>query len=87
MSAALERALAAGDLKVRKAASGEAVIVFRNPVAKTDDDGNKFSVTISPVRIAHSNVIDLFARKDVDKAAVKQSNLLSLLKLGAIEVL
>ena len=86
MSAALNRSLAAGGLKVRKAASGEAVIVFRNPVAKTDKDGNKFSVTISPVRIAHGNVVDMFARKDVDKDAVKQSNLLNLLKLGALEV-
>ena len=86
MSAALKRALAAGGLKVRKSASGEAVIVFRNPVAKTDEDGNKFSVTISPVRIAHGNVVDLFARKDVDKDAVKQSNLTNLLKLGALEV-
>ena len=86
MSAALNRALAAGSLKVRKVASGEAVIVFRNPVAKTDDDGNKFTVTISPVRIAHGNTVDLFARKDVDKAAVNQSNLGNLLKMGAVEV-
>ncbi len=86
MSAALNRSLAAGVLKVRKTASGEAVIVFRNPVAKTDEDGNKTSVTVNPVRIAHSNVVDLFARKDVDKDAVKQSNILDLLKMGAIEV-
>ena len=86
MSAALKRSLAAGGLKVRKVASGEAVIVFRNPVAKTDEDGNKFSVTISPVRIAHGNVVDLFVRKDVDKDAVNQSNLGNLLKLGAVEV-
>jgi len=86
MSAALNRSLAAGGLKVRKVASGEAVIVFRNPVAKTDEDGNKFSVTISPVRIAHGKTVDLFARKDVDKEAVRQSNLDSLLKLGALEV-
>jgi hypothetical protein len=86
MSAALKRSLAANGLKVRKVASGEAVIVFRNPVAKTDEDGNKFSVTISPVRIAHGNSVDLFARKDVDKDAVSQSNLNNLLKMGAIEV-
>ncbi len=86
MSAALKRSLAAGGLKVRKVASGEAVIVFRNPVAKTDEDGNKFSVTISPVRIAHGNVVDLFARKDVDADAVNQSNLGNLLKMGAIAV-
>lgn len=86
MSAALTRSLAAGGLKIRKVASGEAVIVFRNPVAKTDKDGNNFSVTISPVRIAHGNVVDMFIRKDVDTAAVKQSNLLNLLKLGALEV-
>jgi hypothetical protein len=86
MSAALKRSLAAGGLRIRKVASGEAVIVFRNPVAKTDDDGNKFTVIISPVRIAHGNVVDLFARKDVDKDAVSQSNLNNLLKLGAVEV-
>ena len=86
MSAALKRSLAANGLKVRKVASGEAVIVFRNPVAKTDEDGNKFSVTIGPVRISHGNVVDLFARKDVDKDAVSQSNLGNLLKLGAVEV-
>jgi hypothetical protein len=86
MSAALKRSLAAGGLTIRKVASGEAVIVFRNPVAKTDEDGNKFSVTISPVRIAHGNTVDLFARKDVDKAAVNQSNLGNLLKMGAVEV-
>ena len=86
MSAALKRSLAAGGLKVRKVASGEAVIVFRNPVAKTDDEGNKFSVTISPVRLAHGNVVDLFARKDVDEAAVNQSNLGNLLKQGAVAV-
>ncbi len=86
MSAALKRSLAAGELKVRKVASGEAVIVFRNPVAKTDEDGNKFSVTIGPVRLAHGNIVDLFARKDVDEAAVNQSNLGNLLKLGAVAV-
>ena len=86
MSAALTRSLAAGNLKIRKVASGEAMIVFRNPVAKTDEEGNHFSVTISPVRIAHGNVVDMFARKDVDTDAVKQSNLLNLLKLGALEV-
>jgi len=86
MSAALTRSLAAGGLKIRKVASGEAVVVFRNPVAKTDGDGNKFSVTISPVRIAHGNVVDMFSRKDIDKAAVQQSNLIDLLKLGALEV-
>ena len=86
MSAALNRALAANDLKVRKAASGEALIVFRNPVAKTDDEGNKYSVTISPVRITNGGVVDLFARKDVDRDAVNQSNLAQLLKMGALEV-
>lgn len=86
MSATLKRALAAGELKVRKVASGEAIVVFRNPVGKTDEDGNKYSVTINPVRIAHGNVIDLFARKEVDKAAVKQSNITSLIKLGVLEV-
>ena len=60
--------------------------MFRNPVGKTDEDGNKYSVTISPVRIAHGNVIDLFARKEVDKAAVKQSNITSLIQLGVLEV-
>ncbi len=86
MSAKLKRALAAGELKVRKVASGEAIVVFRNPVGKTDEEGNKYSVTINPVRIAHGNVIDLFARKEVDKAAVKQSNITSLIKLGILEV-
>ena len=86
MSAALKRALAAGGLKVRKVASGEAVIVFRNPITKTDEDGNNYNVTINPVRITHGNVIDLFARKEVDGDAVKQSNLLTLLKSGAVEV-
>jgi len=86
MSATLKRTLAAGELKVRKVASGEAIVIFRNPVGKTDEDGNKYSVTISPVRIAHGNVIDLFARKEVDKAAVKQSNITSLIQLGVLEV-
>jgi len=86
MSATLKRTLAAGELKVRKVASGEAIVIFRNPVGKTDKDGNKYSVTISPVRIAHGNVIDLFARKEVDKAAVKQSNITSLIQLGVLEV-
>ena len=86
MSAALKRSLAAGGLKVRKTASGEAVIVFRNPVSKTDEEGNKISVTISPVRIAHGNVVDLFARKDVDKDAIQQSNFSDLMRLNAVEV-
>lgn len=86
MSAALTKAVAAGKLRVRKVASGEAIIVFRNPVAKTDDDGRKYSVTINPVRIAHGNVIDLYARREVDKEAVKQSNLTKLVQAGVLEV-
>ncbi len=86
MSAAIARALAAGGLKVRKVASGEAIIVFQNPVAKTDDDGNKYTVDINPVRINHAKTIDLFARKEVDKDAVKQSNVTSLVAKGVLEV-
>ena len=86
MSAALTRSLAAGGLKVRKVASGEAIIVFRNPVAKTDGEGNKYSVSINPVRIAHGGTLDLFQRKDVDKDAVKQSNVTSLIQKGVLEV-
>jgi hypothetical protein len=87
MSATLNRALAAGNLKVRKVASGEAIVVFRNPVLKTDDDGNKFTVDVKPVRIAHRTPMNLFSRKDVDKDAVKQSNLTKLIRSGVIEVL
>lgn len=87
MSATLNRALAAGNLKVRKVASGEAIVVFRNPVMKTDADGNKFTVDVKPVRIAHRASLDLFSRKDVDKYAVKQSNLTKLIQSGIIEVL
>jgi len=86
MSATLNRALVSGELKVRKVASGEAIIVFRNPVAKTDEDGNKYSVTINPVRIAHGKAIDLYARREVDKVAVKQSNITSLVQSGILEV-
>ena len=86
MSATLNRALVSGELKVRKVASGEAIVVFRNPVGKTDEDGNKYSVTINPVRIAHGNTIDLYARREVDKTAVKQSNITSLIQSGILEV-
>jgi hypothetical protein len=86
MSAALSKALAAGELKVRKASSGEAIIVFRNPVAKTDEAGNRYSVTLTPVRITHGNVIDLFERQEVDKEAVKQSNVRNLIQMGVLEV-
>ena len=87
MSATLNRALAAGSLKVRNQASGEAIVVFRNPVLKTDDDGVKFSVTVKPVRISNGKTIDMFGRKDVDRAAVKQSNIEKLVKAGVLEVL
>ena len=86
MSAALNRSLAAGNLKVRKVASGEAFIVFRNPVSKTDGEGRKYSVSINPVRIAHNSTLDLFQRKDVDKDAVRQSNVTSLIQSGVLEV-
>lgn len=86
MSVALSRALSVGQLKVRKVASGEAIVVFRNPVLKTDADGNKFSVTIKPVRISGKNAVDMFSRKDVDKEAVKQSNLTKLVQMGVLEV-
>ncbi|KKN64832.1 hypothetical protein LCGC14_0487520 [marine sediment metagenome] len=87
MSATLNRALAAGSLKVRNQASGEAIVVFRNPVLKTDDDGVKFSVNVKPVRISNGKTIDMFGRKDVDRAAVKQSNIEKLVKAGVLEVL
>jgi hypothetical protein len=87
MSATLNRALAAGSLKVRNQASGEAIVVFRNPVLKTDDDGVKFTVDIKPVRIANGKTVDMFGRKDVDKAAVKQSNVTKLVQAGVLEVL
>jgi hypothetical protein len=87
MSATLNRALAAGSLKVRNQASGEAIVVFRNPVLKTDDDGVKFSVDVKPVRISNGKTVDLFGRKDVDKAAVKQSNIQRLVQSGILEVL
>lgn len=86
MSVALSRALSSGNVSVRKTASGEAIIVFRNPVLKTDDDGNRFTVTISPVRISHGKKIDLFSRKDVDASAIKQSNLTGLVQQGVLEV-
>jgi hypothetical protein len=87
MSATLNRALAAGSLKVRNQASGEAIVVFRNPVLKTDGDGVKFSVDVKPVRISNGKTVDLFGRKDVDKAAVKQSNIQRLVQSGILEVL
>jgi hypothetical protein len=61
--------------------------VFRNPVLKTDDDGVKFSVNVKPVRISNGKTIDMFGRKDVDRAAVKQSNIEKLVKAGVLEVL
>jgi hypothetical protein len=87
MSATLNRALAAGNLRIRKVASGEAIVVFRNPVLKTDADGAKFSVNVNPVRIASRVPINILSRKDVDKAAVKQSNLSELIQAGVLEVL
>jgi hypothetical protein len=87
MSATLNRALAAGSLKVRNQASGEAIVVFRNPVLKTDKDGVKFSVDVKPVRIANGKTVDMFGRKDVDKAAVKQSNVQKLVQSGILEVI
>jgi hypothetical protein len=87
MSATLNRAMNAGDLKVRNSASGEAIVVFRNPVLKTDDDGVKFSVDVKPVRISNGKTVDMFGRKDVDKAAVKQSNIGKLVRAGVLEVL
>ncbi len=86
MSVALSRALSAGNVSVRKVASGEVLIVFRNPVLKTDEKGNRFTVQISPVRISHSKKIDLFNRKEVDAAAIKQSNLTGLIQQGVLEV-
>jgi len=86
MSVALSRSLASGNVSIRKVASGEAIIVFRNPVQKTDDDGNRYSVTISPVRISHGKVINLFQRREVDAAAIKQSNLTNLIQQGVLEV-
>lgn len=87
MSATLNRALAAGTLKVRNQASGEAIVVFRNPVLKKDDDGVKFSVDVKPVRIGNGRSIDMFSRKDVDRAAVEQSNLERLIRAGVLEVI
>ena len=87
MSATLNRALASGSLQVRNQASGEAIVVFRNPVLKTDDDGMKFSVVVKPVRIANGKTVDMFGRKDVDRDAVKQSNIEQLVKAGVLEVL
>jgi hypothetical protein len=86
MSVALSRALSSGSVSVRKVASGEAIIVFRNPVQKTDGDGVRYSVQISPVRISHGNAINLFQRKEVDEAAIKQSNLTNLVQQGVLEV-
>ncbi len=86
MSVALSRALSAGNVSVRKVASGECIVVFRNPVLKTDDDGNRFTVQIGPVRITHGQTINLFQRKEVDAAAVKQSNLTGLIQQGVLEV-
>lgn len=87
MSKALARALSAGELSVRKVASGEAIVVFRNPVLKTTDDGQRYTVSIKPVRITGSKAINLFSRKDVDKEAVGQSNVQSLVQQGVLEVL
>jgi len=87
MSATLNRALAAGEMRVRKVASGEAIIVFRNPVLKTADNGSKFTVNVNPVRISGRTAIDMFSRKDVDGEAVKQSNLTTLVRSGVLEVL
>jgi hypothetical protein len=87
MSATLNRALAAGSLRVRNQASGEAIVVFRNPVLKTDDDGVKFSVSVKPVRISNGKTINMFSRKDVDTSAVKQSNVEQLIRAGVLEVL
>ena len=86
MSATLNRAMAAGDLKVRKVASGEAIIVFRNPVLKLDKDGQKYTVSVNPVRISHRTPVDMFGRNNVDKDAVKQSNLTNLIESGILEV-
>ena len=86
MSAALSKALNSGELKVKKVASGEAIIVFRNPVSKTDEKGGKYTVTIKPVSLTGNKVIDLFARKDVDSEAINQSNIKGLLQMGAIEI-
>jgi hypothetical protein len=61
--------------------------VFRNPVLKTDDDGVKYSVEVKPVRIANGKTIDMFSRKDVDREAVKQSNIEKLVRAGVLEVL
>ena len=87
MTAALNRALAAGALRVRKVASGEAIIVFRNPVTKTDAEGGKYTVSVKPCVISSNKAVDLFARKDVDAEAIKQSNFAGLLKMGVLEVL
>ena len=86
MSRALTRALSTGSLSVRKVASGEALIVFRNPVMKTDEEGQKFTVNVKSVRISSSNTINLFQRKDVDAAAVNQSNVQALVQQGVLEV-
>jgi len=86
MSVALSRALAAGSVNVRKVASGEAIIVFNNPVQKKDKEGVPYSVTVSPIRIAHGKAINLFQRKEVDAAAIKQSNLAKLIQQGVLEV-
>lgn len=86
MSVALSRALAAGNVNVRKVASGEAIVVFKNPVQKRDKEGVPFSVTVAPIRISHAKTINLFQRKDVDAAAIKQSNLSKLIQQGVLEV-
>ena len=86
MTAALNKALVAGSLKVKKVASGEAIVVFRNPVTKTEKDGSKSTISIKPVVISSNKVVDLFSRKDVDAEAIRQSNLTNLLKLGALEI-
>lgn len=86
MSVALSRALSAGECSVRKVASGEVLVVFRNPVLKTDDEGNRYTVQVAPVRISHGKTINLFQRKEVDEAAVKQSNLTGLVQQGVLEV-
>jgi hypothetical protein len=54
---------------------------------KTDEDGVKFSVDVKPVRIANGKTVDMFGRKDVDKDAVKQSNIGKLVRAGVLEVL
>lgn len=73
MSAKLEKALAMKQVLVKKVASGEVKIHFRDK-------------NLKPITLSHSGIMDLLSRRGITVDAIRQSNLKDLITQGFIQV-